>query len=334
MEKGNISIFIPHAGCPHCCSFCSQNTISDTEKIPLAPEVKEKIKSAYDYYTDAEKRHKTEIAFFGGSFTAVPRKYMLSLLDTADEFISENGFYGIRISTRPDYINEEILDILKSHKVTSIELGAQSMDDEVLINNERGHLSEDVVKSSALIREYGFELGLQVMTGLYTSSREKDFETFNKIAACKPQTVRIYPTVIIDGTKLGEYYKQKKYVPYSFDEMVNLCADGLILFHKENIKVIKLGLHAEKSLEEKILGGFYHPAFAEIVKSEIFRRNFSKLNFSENEMIEVSLQDISAATGYKKSNIKYFKNIKIKGNESLKRDEFHYCNKLINIWDV
>lgn len=334
MEKGNISVFIPHAGCPHCCSFCSQNTISDTEKIPSAGEVRKKLKSAYEYFDDDEKRHKTEIAFFGGSFTAVPRNYMLSLLETADDFISEKGFYGIRISTRPDYINEEILNILKSHNVTSIELGAQSMDDNVLISNERGHLSDDVVKSSALIKEYGFELGLQVMTGLFSSDKETDFKTFEKIADCEPQTVRIYPTVIIEGTKLGNYFKEKKYIPYSFDEMIDLCADGLIFFHRKNIRVIKLGLHAEKSLEEKILGGFYHPAFAEIVRSEIFKRNFLKLLVSENETIEVSLRDISSATGYKKSNLEYFKSLKIKGNASLKRDNFIFDDNLYNIWDV
>ena len=162
MSHANISVFIPHMGCPNACSFCNQRTISSTAHAPSPDEAEDIIRGAYEYMSP-EKRRNTEIAFFGGSFTAIDREYMISLLEVADRYITcENGFCGIRISTRPDCIDEEILMLLKKYHVTAIELGAQSMNDRVLEMNMRGHTSEDVRRSAAMIKLYGFELGLQM----------------------------------------------------------------------------------------------------------------------------------------------------------------------------
>ena len=172
MAHSNISIFVPHAGCPHNCAFCDQRTITSTEKPPRAADVERICTAALSEVRDPAD---TEIAFFGGSFTAVPRRYMLELLEAAQPFIGEGRFSGIRISTRPDYIDEEILDILKAHHVTAIELGAQSMSDEVLEANERGHSAKDAAYAAMLIKSRRcFQLGLQMMVGLYKSTPQEE----------------------------------------------------------------------------------------------------------------------------------------------------------------
>ncbi len=173
MKKGNISVFIPHVGCPHKCSFCNQNEITGCNDIPGEDDVKRAIETS----VAKSGRGVCELAFFGGSFTAVDRDYMVSLLKAAEPFVKNGDIIGIRCSTRPDAISGEILEILKRYGVTSIELGAQSMNDEVLQLNLRGHTSDDVRQASALIKKYDFELGLQKMTDLYGSTSETDIET-------------------------------------------------------------------------------------------------------------------------------------------------------------
>ena len=310
MARGNISIFIPHIGCPYICSFCDQRAISGSVKAPSPDEAEQIIFSAFEKMTAAD-RYNSEIAFFGGSFTAIPREYMISLLKRAEKYLTKtrpDGFKGVRLSTRPDCINDEILSILKEHGVTSIELGAQSMIDRVLELNRRGHTSSDVQSSAALIKSYGFETGLQMMTGLYGSSPEDDLLTMKKIADCSPDTVRIYPTVIMRGTYLSELYEKGDYIPYPFEECVRICAEMTKYFHAHNIKIIRMGLHAEESLDKNRIGGFWHPAFAELVRSELFRQAEEKI-FSEEKNISaiyVSPADVSCAIGHKRSNINYF----------------------------
>lgn len=309
MPHSNISVFVPHVGCPHTCAFCNQRTITGTEKIPRGEDVRRICTKAL---SDIKSPQDTEIAFFGGSFTAIPRKYMLELLTAASEFVSDGKFAGIRLSTRPDYIDEEVLGILKSYGVTSIELGAQSMCDDVLSANERGHTSEDVENASRLIKEYGFELGLQMMIGLYKSSPEKERESFEKICGLCPDTLRIYPVVILEDTKLGELYKCGGYETFNFDTAVELCSEFLTSAENRGIRVIKLGLHASEFVEEKMLGGYYHPAFRELCEGKIYRNTIEKaLAFGGNlkvrsAVLSVPARSLSKALGQKKCNIKYF----------------------------
>lgn len=267
-----------------------------------------------------------EIAFFGGSFTAIDRDYMTALLEQAYPYVQSGKVGGIRCSTRPDCIDGDVLNVLKSYGVTAIELGAQSMDDDVLTANLRGHTAKDVYKASALIKEYGFELGLQMMTGLYKSSPEKDIETAEKIAEISPDTVRIYPVVILEKTRLGELYKSGEYVTYSFETAAEICADMLEMFEEKGIKVIKLGLHASETVEGEMLGGFYHPAFREICEGILFRREIEKRVKSGGDYIVYAAPNaVSKAAGQKKCNVKYFSEkgtgIKITQDKSLKNRE-------------
>ena len=303
-KHANISIFVPHIGCPHKCSFCNQNTITGQSFVPHASDVIASCEKAISCGVDPEN---TEIAFFGGSFTAIPKSYMLELLESAYQYV-KIGFKGIRISTRPDAITPEILEILKEYGVTTIELGAQSMDDDVLTLNERGHTASDVITASNLIKEYGFSLGLQMMVGLYGSSIEKDIKTANAIVYLKPSEVRIYPTVILENTKLGDLYKKGEYKTYDIETAVELCSNLLDIFEKNGINVIKLGLHSSQEVEENMLGGIYHPAFRELCESRRFRNEMEKLINDVNEYtFTVKSCDISKAIGQQKCNLEYFK---------------------------
>lgn len=303
------------------CSFCNQHTISNSV-APSPKEVGEMLANACENLPEGE----AEIAFFGGSFTAIDRDYMTALLEQAYPYVQSGKVGGIRCSTRPDCIDRDVLNVLKSYGVTAIELGAQSMDNAVLAANNRGHSAEDVYTASALIKEYGFELGLQMMTGLYLSTPEKDIETAEKIAEIKPDTVRIYPTVILKGTRLGEMYKSGEYMPYSFETAAEICADMLEMFERKGIRVIKLGLHASETVEGEMLGGFYHPAFREICEGILFRREIEKQVKSGGKYIVYTAPNaVSKATGQKKCNVKYFSekgiNIKIMQDKSLKNRE-------------
>ena len=200
------------------------------------------------------------------------------------------------------------------------------MDNEVLAANDRGHTAEDVEQASQLIREHGFELGLQMMTGLYKSTPEKDLQTAEKIAEIKPDTVRIYPVVILRGTRLGELFQSGEYVPYSIDTAAEICADMLTMFEHKGIRVIKLGLHASETVEEDMLGGFYHPAFREICEGILFRRKIEKNTERKNNYTVFTAPNaVSKAAGQKRCNIEYFASkdigIKIRPDSRLKNRE-------------
>lgn len=267
MKHANVSIFIPHVGCPNQCSFCNQRSISGQHKAPSGEEAAEICRKALEHIP-AE----TEIAFFGGSFTAIPQEYMLELLNAVQPYIGEGKFRGVRISTRPDAISKEILDLLLYYQVTSIELGVQSMNDDVLLKNRRGHIAHDVENAVALIRTYPFELGLQFMPGLFGDTEESILLTAKKIASLQPDTVRIYPTLVLEGTELAEHYRRGEYIPLTLEQAVSLSAQCMELFEQRNIRVIRVGLHAEENLEAQFLAGPYHPAFRELCESQLFYR--------------------------------------------------------------
>ena len=337
MKHANISLFVPHQGCPHQCSFCNQRTISGSVRELTPQDVTEALEKAIRDGVDPQN---TEIAFFGGSFTAIKRDYMISLLKAAKPFIENGSFCGIRVSTRPDAIDEEVLEVLGSYKVTSIELGAQSTDTQVLLLNHRGHTRDDIIKASRLIRGKGFSLGLQMMTGLLGDTPEKSVKTAEDIISLKPDTVRIYPTIVLEGTYLGELYKTGEYKPQTVEEAVDVCAQLLKRFYEENITVIRLGLHSGGNVEEGYLAGPYHPAFGELCESEIYLekakeillekypvedRNICSLSQKREITVYVNDREISKMTGQKSANKIALKragwNVSVKGNKTLKKYE-------------
>lgn len=315
MKKGNISLFIPHLGCPHKCSFCNQNTITGKQTQPGADDVRAAVETALK-----KKNYDYEIAFFGGSFTAIDREYMLSLLKAAYDYVKDGRVNGIRISTRPDCIDEEVLDVLKKYGVTSIELGAQSMDDEVLRANFRGHTAEDVENASRLIKSFGFELGLQMMTGLYLDTDEKALETAKKLIALSPDTVRIYPTVVLKNTYLAKLYEDELYKPQTVDDAANLCTKIVPMFEKAGIRVIRLGLHSSPELKKNMIAGAFHDSFGEIVKSRYMLNKILKYPPADYEIM-VNSKSVSQLKGQQKRNIYFLMeegyNIKVTVNDKV-----------------
>ena len=338
MKNANVAIFIPHNGCKNQCSFCNQKNITGVKTQPTPDEVKKILEKAKkDLKSDKNKKFsKVQIAFFGGSFTAIDRDYMVSLLKVASKFLDGNIFDGIRVSTRPDKIDDEIIDILKYYGVKTVELGAQSMDDDVLLANNRGHTSKSVKIASEKIKNAGLNLGLQMMTGLYKSSFQKDKNTALEFIKLKPDMVRIYPTVVLKGTDLERFYKEGKYTPMSFEETVNLCSELLRLFEREhNIPVIRLGLHDSESLRQNMIAGVFHSAFREICESRIFYldtlKKIKEIETSRDQKlsnftVKINPRDLSKFSGQKKENIKKFRelgyNIKILQDEKINLEDF------------
>ena len=327
MKHANVAFFVPMVGCPHRCSFCDQNCITGESKVPTPEEVDKTLKKA------ARELHgfseKAEIAFFGGSFTMIPRELMLSLLAPAKKWIDRKAFSGIRISTRPDAIDNEILSVLKEYGVTSIELGAQSCSDEVLSKNRRGHSFEDTQRAAALIKEAGFSLGLQMMTGMPGSTKDDDILTAARFAALKPDTMRIYPTLVLKNTLLAKWFEEGEYVPQSVEEAAAECAELLDIFELYKVNVIRLGLHAEESLEENLLAGPYHPAFREICESLRFRKKIAPMLTrlpKGSYVLKVAPSEVSKCSGQHKSNVEHWLSlgyaIKITPDKTLNPGDF------------
>lgn len=330
IKHSNISIFVPHIGCPNKCSFCNQRYITGTCKAPNADDVENAVITAvkskkYDPKT-------TEIAFFGGSFTAINRNYMISLLEAASSFVRIGLVNGIRISTRPDAIDDEILMLLKEYNVTAIELGAQSFNNYVLKMNNRGHTAQDTEEAARLIRKHGFELGLQIMTGLYSDDNESLERTSKKVIELKPDTVRIYPTVVLKDTDLAALYIDGAYKPQTLSEAIKICSKLYLMLTKEGINVIRLGLH---SIEEgAYIAGPWHPAFSELCQSQILLTKVLTHLFDKGEyIIYVGKSDVSKMSGQRKSNIKYLKSrgfdCKVKVDESLDDLKFRIERKVL-----
>jgi len=270
-----IPVFVPHWGCPHACVFCNQRSITGQRKNATAEDVQQAIMTAAAFLPKGEKR---QLAFYGGSFTAIPAKEQETLLEAAQPYLARGEISSIRLSTRPDAIDEETLARLRRFGVETVELGAQSMDEEVLRLAGRGHTAADVELASRLIREAGFSLVLQMMTGLPGDTPEKDLETARRLIACRPDGVRIYPTVIVRGTALYELWRAGKYREHTVEDAVEICARLLPLFERAGIEVLRVGLNPTEELSGgEAAGGAYHPALGELVRSRIYRSRAEEL---------------------------------------------------------
>lgn len=246
------------------------------------------VKRTIDSYLDnIEKNnpkglYKVEVSFFGGTFTGIDKNLRRELLEVAGSYKNSGRIHHIRCSTRPDYIDEEVLEEVKSYGMDKIELGIQSLDDEVLLKSARGHTKEDAKRASKLIKDYGIILGHQIMPGLPLDDFEKDIRTVKESIKMGPQMVRIYPTLVIKDTALEEMYREGSYKPYSLEEAVDICGKLLSLYELKGIKVIRCGLQPTEELNVggSIVAGPFHPAFLELVKGKRLVRSIEKyLNF-------------------------------------------------------
>lgn len=272
-RRSIFPIFIPHLGCPHACVFCDQRRISGSP-LPVSPrDVTAALGRARD-----EGRRGMELAFYGGSFTAVDPALQEAFLAAAAPFLDDGTLCAIRLSTRPDAINEEVVERLRRCHVSTVELGAQSMCDEVLAASGRGHTASDTERAAALLKAAGFTLILQMMTGLPGSDDERDVYTARRIVACAPDGARIYPTAIVRGTALEAMWRRGEYAEHTVADAVRVCARILPLFEAAGIPVIRLGLDPTEELSGgEAVAGAYHPALGELVRSEVMRQRAEEL---------------------------------------------------------
>ncbi|MEK6744167.1 MAG: radical SAM protein [Nitrospirota bacterium] len=301
-----IPFFITHAGCPHQCVFCNQKNITGKNEPPDASSIHASISHYLEAHRDDEV---VQVAFYGGSFTALPLTAQTTYLEAVRPFIRSGNIESIRLSTRPDSITPDILDVLKQHGVATIELGAQSMDDEVLLLSGRGHSAADTVKAVALLREHHFVVGLQLMPGLPGDTPEAFQQTVEQVIFLKPDFVRIYPALVIRDTPLAGLYRTGRYAPLSLDDAVLQCHQALDRFEQAGIEVIRIGLQPTAELERPgtILAGPWHPAFRQLVESSRFLKKMCSLLSTRDQAGTVTLYvnpaDLSTVIGQKRGNI-------------------------------
>ena len=315
-----IPVFLPNIGCSHQCVFCNQGAITGIkQKIP-SPEKLHQIVNNFLKYKGKD-RDLIQIAFFGGNFLGLRATHIQSLLHEAGKFVTAGKVDNLRFSTRPDTINNETLDILNPFPVSTIELGVQSIDDHVLATSKRGHTSADTKKAVRLLKKRNYEIGLQMIVGLPGDDKTKAQLTGQKIADMSPDFVRIYPTVVFAGSLLARWYENGKYTPIPLEQCITLTKKLYLLFRKNDIRVIRMGLQVSENFEKdaEILAGPYHPAFGQLVFSQIFLDMVTSIlnsgKYTQDEIIiKVHPRSVSNMRGLKNRNVEMLKkkyNIKL-----------------------
>lgn len=313
-----IPIFVPHLGCPNNCTFCNQKRISGQTKMVTAQDVKNTIDFFLKHFRDDYKY--VEVAFFGGSFTAIDEKTQVELLEAVQEYIQNKKVNSIRISTRPDCIDKEILKRMKKYHVKTIELGVQSTNNYILKRCKRGHTYEDTKKASKLIRRYGFILGHQMMVGLPESTKQDEINTAKELIRLRPKIVRIYPVLVIKDTELADEYERGDYTPLTVGQAVERCKDIVDLFNRNKINVIRVGLQNTEEITDpgteksSVIAGPYHPAFRQLVESSMWYdsivNKIKKVN-AKVKKVKIIANDVNVNNiiGHKKENIEKLKDV-------------------------
>ncbi len=305
----NIPVFVPHIGCPHDCVFCNQRHITGAQSEVRAADVA-RIIDEHLKYIDKDSSA-VEVAFFGGSFTGIDFELQTELMSAAYEYIKAGRVDSLRCSTRPDCIDDNILENAKKYGMTTIELGVQSMDSEVLMKSGRGHGREEVFAAAERIKKHGFSLGLQMMLGLPGDTVERSVKTAEDIISIGPDFVRIYPTLVVEDTALYDMYKAGAYTPITLDCAVALSAELIEMFESNGIDVIRVGLQTTDNINESTVIGPYHSAMGELARSEVYRHKMERL--ISTDVVDGTLTycvakgEVSKAVGQHRSNIKYFK---------------------------
>jgi len=305
-----VPIFIPNQGCPHRCVFCDQETITSQPARPMKGQtVRELLEQSRRSGAFFGRRHR-EIAFYGGTFASLPEEKIRELLGVVAPYLQEGIFQSVRVSTRPDSLDEKTAALLKSLGVSTVELGTQSMDDEVLRMTRRGHTAKDTEKAAELLREHGFNVGIQLMPGLPGDSAERFFATVQKVIRIRPDMVRLYPVVVIRGTELAKWFVEGRYQPFSLEEAVRACSESCLAFEEAGIPVIRIGLMTSPSLRERgqVLGGPWHESFGHLVRSGIYQRRIEPFlpgpGIAKRISIRVPLKDVALLRGYRNEGIR------------------------------
>ncbi len=322
-----IPIFISHRGCPNDCVFCNQKKITARQGDVTRQDVIDTIETYMSTLKDMNLEC-IELSFYGGSFTGLPPEEQNAFLEIANEYKQKGIIDKIHMSTRPDYINEEILNNLKRYSVDVIELGVQSFDPDVLKASKRGHDTKEIYRACRLIQDYGFTLGIQLMIGLPGDSEEADIRSALETVKIGPELARLYPTIIIEDTELLEMYQEGQYLPLSLDEAVRITSKMYRILDDAGIQILRVGLKSSDLIRDggAITGNTYHPAFRQLVEGTIAREEIEKQLLPEDREISVRLNplDISNAAGHGGCNRKYFDGIIMHfiPDETMKRNSY------------
>jgi histone acetyltransferase (RNA polymerase elongator complex component) len=328
-----IPIFIPHQGCPQHCLFCNQISISGKylQKEDDAVLVRQTITEWLGF---SQNHSEVQVAFYGGSFTCLSKERQKILLDAVQPFLKKGDVNSIRLSTRPDCMDDEICDFLLAHGVKTVELGVQSLDDRVLMAAERGHSREDSLQAIRILKEKGLELGIQLMPGLPYENTLSFFATLHGVIECEPDFVRLYPTLVINGSGLAVEYHKGKYRPMSMNRAIALCCLAKERLEQAGIQIMRMGLQASETLEEELVAGPYHPAFGEFVAARLWFKRVRPLlaGCPSGKQIHLRIcnRDISAFVGPKRVNMRRLqllgleKRLKLTTDKTLKRGTMNY----------
>lgn len=300
-----IPIFVPHLGCPHDCVFCNQRVITGADDAVRAADVERIIRT---HLATIGGGAQVEAAFFGGSFTGIAAALQEELLGAANVFLVRGEIHGIRCSTRPDYIDDTVLQRLKRYGVTVVELGVQSTDAEVLRLAGRGHGRQAVFDAAEKIKAAGFSLGLQMMLGLPGDTGEKTLQTARDLIAMRPDCVRIYPTLVLPGTRLRQWYDAGKFTPLTVEQAAEQCAELIALFQQNGVRVIRVGLQTTDGVNADTAVGPYHPALRELAEGKLFYGALEtaiQRGWADGGLLTayVRPQDISRTLGHKRENV-------------------------------
>lgn len=340
MKHYNIPIFLPELACPYRCVYCNQFSITGKQHLPDIQDVKNIIDT---HLSSFQKENRfVEVAFFGGNFTGLPEKMQDDFLKIVQPYLEKGLVNGIRCSTRPDYIDEKRVKVLKSFGMKNIELGAQTTNDEVLRKCGRGHSFNDIERASQIIVNEGITLGLQMMIGLPFDTFEDDMQTARDIVRLGAKETRIYPCIVVKDTELERLFEEGKYLPLSLNDAVEQSAQLYDYYSKNGVKVLRIGLHTSKDLDNQAyVAGPYHNNFAEMVFSKLWEKKFNQIienpekqfeididgfsveNRNSSIIIEVPENQINHAIGYKGENKK-------KLESAFKSVEFKIKNKSIS----
>ncbi len=300
-----IPIFIPNYGCPYRCIYCQQEKITSQSTEPVNEfTIKQTLDNALDS-TRFDPSLEPEVAFYGGTFTGLPVNRMKALLHVVTPYIREGLFRSVRVSTRPDSLHKEQLGLMRRLGVATVELGTQSMDEEVLELSRRGHTARDTVESVHLLKNYGFKVGIQLMPGLPGDSEERFINTVEEVIKLHPDMVRLYPTLVIRGTELAKWYRDNRYHPLSLEEAVRTCQESCVRLEENGIPVIRIGLMSSPALlrEDEIIAGPWHKAFGFLVRSGIHQEKIASCLPRQGNAAKLRLRvpsrEIPLVRGYK-----------------------------------
>ena len=329
-----IPFFIHHRGCPHRCLFCNQVGIAGPNRQQSDDPVTN-LKRTIDEWLERSPQHEeVQVAFYGGSFTCLDEQVQVRLLQRVSPYMDEGLVQSIRLSTRPDCITDEIVDFLVASGVRTVEIGAQSMNDQVLRQAVRGHTVEQVINALRLLSGRGLEIGIQLMAGLPGETTRSFVDGIRTVIGLSPHLVRLYPTLVLEHTELAQLYHLSAWRPLSLERAVSLIARAKTMLEDHRIRVIRMGLQPTAELEKQLIAGPYHPAFGELVKSRCWYRKIRPLlvRAGRSKMVKLTIneRDYSALAGQKRENLERFNNmahgarLEVEISPSVERGQYRY----------